>query len=440
MKKRFLSVALAVMLTMSLAACGDNNSAKLPTVSGGDTSVFGTDFQKDMNQSTSLDISSICETKDGYYFQYNCMVYYVDKETGDSTVLCGKPDCDHTHSEGKWDCNAFVSADFLTYYNGKLYYNNGNYVLENGSYVNKGERLFSMNLDGTEHDVVQDLDFVPGGDTNSFVTAPMIHRGNVYFCYSGALYTAELGADIEDATLIYGEQKVDDGSMIVNPYEMYYELWADGELIYFMAKNVRQADGTYKDTLYSYDPQADKLDKIWQVPEKSDVGAWDTTGVSVNQWYVSNGYIYFYLSGNDIWYTELSTGETNKLIDLNLEAGAATFSNEYIAVVNKEYNGFTSFTGESSVTGGDTLYVYDYNGKLINEISLKQMYKDCDTVSACNILCVNDGKVYIHTDATITGIYSESFVSNTIQEHYLYVVDIGSGQLEKTGWSYYHEY
>lgn len=109
-------------------------------------------------------------------------------------------------------------------------------------------------------------------------------------------------------------------------------------------------------------------------------------------------------------------------------------------MVNKEYNGFTSFTGESSVTGGDTLYVYDYNGKLINEISLKQMYKDCDTVSACNILCVNDGKVYIHTDATITGIYSESFVSNTIQEHYLYVVDIGSGQLEKTGWSYYHEY
>lgn len=440
MKKRFLSVALAVMLTMSLAACGDNNSAKLPNISGGDTSVLGTDFQKNMNQSTSFDISSICETKDGYYFQYNCMVYYVDKETGDSTVLCGKPDCDHTHSEGKWDCNAFVSADFLTYYNGKLYYNNGNYVLENGSYVNKGERLFSMNLDGTEHDVVQDLDFVPGGDTNSFVTAPMIHRGNVYFSYSGALYTAELGADIEHATLIYGEQKADDGSMIVNPHEMYYELWADGDLIYFMAKNIRQADGTYKDTLYSYNPQYGKLDKIWQVPDKTDVGAWDTTGVSVSQWYVSNGYIYFYLSGNDIWYTELSTGETNKLIDLNLEAGAATFSNEYIAVVNKEYNGFTSFTGESSVTGGDTLYVYDYNGKLVNEISLKQIYKDCDTVSACNILCVNDGKVYIHTDATITGIYSESFVSNTIQEHYLYVVDIGSGQLEKTGWSYYHEY
>lgn len=440
--KRLLTAVLVATLTLSLAACGDNKSAKLPNISGGDTSVLGTDFQKNMNQSTSILISNIFEVSDGYYFEFahTGMLYYLDKETGKSTILCGKPDCDHRPVEGS-ECNALVyTQDLLTYYDGKIYYNNSNATLENGQYVNKGERLFSMNLDGTEHDVVQDLDFVPGGDTNSFVTAPMIHRGNVYFCYSGALYTAELGADIEDATLIYGEQKADDGSMIVNPHEMYYELWADGDLIYFMAKNIRQADGTYKDTLYSYNPQYGKLDKIWQVPDKTDVGAWDTTGVSVSQWYVSNGYIYFYLSGNDIWYTELSTGETNKLIDLNLEAGAATFSNEYIAVVNKEYNGFTSFTGESSVTGGDTLYVYDYNGKLVNEISLKQIYKDCDTVSACNILCVNDGKVYIHTDATITGIYSESFVSNTIQEHYLYVVDIESGNLEKTGWSYYKEY
>ena len=441
MMKRLLTATLAVILTLSLAACGDNkDSVKLPSVSTGDNSVLGTDFQKNMNQSTTFNISNICETSDGYYFEWNCMVYFVDKETGESTVLCGKPDCDHTYSEGNWSCNAFVNTDFLTYYNGKLYYSNSDYVLENGRYVNKGERLFSMNLDGTEHDVVQDLDFVPGGDTNSFVTAPMIHRGNVYFCYSGALYVAELGADIEDATLIYGEQKVDDGSMIVNPNEMYYELWADGELVYFMAKNVRQADGTYKDTLYSYDPQEDKLDKIWQVPDKSDVGAWDTTGVSVSQWYVSNGYIYFYLSGNDIWYTELSTGKTNKLVDLNLEAGVAAFSNEYIAVVNKEYSGFISFTGESSVTGGDTLFIYDYNGTLVNEISLDQAYKDCDTVSECNILCVNNGKVYIHADATISGIYSGSYSTSTIQEHYLYAADIKSGTLEKTGWSYYKEY
>ena len=50
MKKRLLTAVLATILILSLAACGDNNSAKLPNVSGGDNSVLGTDFQKNMKQ------------------------------------------------------------------------------------------------------------------------------------------------------------------------------------------------------------------------------------------------------------------------------------------------------------------------------------------------------------------------------------------------------
>lgn len=441
MMKRLLTAALAVFLTLSLAACGDNNgSVNLPSISTSDNSVLGTDFQKNLNQSTSTEIYSLCATNEGYYFEFDCMVYYVDKETGQSTVLCGKPDCDHTYSEGNTSCNAFTSSHFLTYNNGKIYYNNSDSVLENGSYVNKGERLYAMNLDGTEHDAVQNLDFVPRGDTSNFVTSPIIHKGMVYFCYSGALYAVKLGAEIEDAIAIYGKQKEDDGSNIVDPNELYYELWADGDLVYFMAKNVRQSNGTYKDTLFSYDPQANKTEQVWQVPDKSDVGSWDTTGVSVSQWYVSNGYIYFYLCGNDIWYTELSTGKTNKLIDLDLASGIAVFSNEYIAVINKEYDGFTSFTNDSSMTGGDSLYVYDYAGKLINEVSLAPIYSDHKTVSECDLLFCDNGKVYIHADATTSGIYSATYSSSTVQEHYLYVVDIASGTLEKTGWSYYKEY
>ena len=440
MMKRLLTAALAVILTLSLAACSDNTGIKLPNVSGGDKSVLGTDFQKNMNQSTSFSIDSICETNDGYYFQYDCMVFYLDKETGDSTVLCGKPDCDHTYSEGNYGCNAYVHSYFLTYFDGKLYYNNSDYVSENGKYINKGDRIFSMNLDGTEHDAVQNLDFTPGGNTNMYVNAPMINRGNVYFGYSGMLFKAALGDDIENATKIFGEEVISDGSMIVDTNAVYYELWADGDIVYFMAKNVKQSNGTYKDTLFSYDPQTNKTEKVWQVPDKAEVGEWNTTGVSVTQWYISNGYIYFFLCGNDIWYSDLATGETNKLIDLNLKAGRAVFSDEYIAVINKEYSGMMSFTGEASVIGGDTLYIYGYDGKLVNEVSLEQVYKDCDTASDCNLCFVDDGKVYIHADATVSGIYSETYVSNTVQEHYLYVVDIETGNLEKTGWSYYKEY
>lgn len=113
------------------------------------------------------------------------MLYYLDKDTGNSTIVCGKPDCDHEPVEGS-TCNALVyTQGLLTYFDGKLYYNNSNATLENGQYVSKGERLFSMNPNGTEHDAMQNLDFVPRGDTNMFVNVPMIHRGNVYFCYSG---------------------------------------------------------------------------------------------------------------------------------------------------------------------------------------------------------------------------------------------------------------
>ena len=437
MLKKLLTALLTVTLTLSLAACGDNNNGKLPAISGGDSSVLGTDFQKDMHQSSSLSISSICESKDGYYFQYDCMVYYVDKETGDSTVLCGKPDCDHTYSEGNWSCNAFVNTDFLTYYNGTLYYNNSSYVIENETIVNKGERIFSMNLDGSKHDAVQNLDFVPGGDTNMYVNVPMIHRGNVYFCYSGVLYTAVLGEDIENAVKIYGDTVKSDGSMIVDTNAVYYELWADGDMVYYMAKNVKQSNGTYKDTLFSYDPQANKTEQIWQVPDKAEVGEWDTTGVSVSRWYISNGYLYYFLCGNDIWFTELSTGETNKLIDLDLEAGIAAFSNEYIAVINKEYDGFMSFTGESSVTGGDTLFIYDYTGKLVKEISLKNIYDDNENVTDCNLLWIGSGIVYIHVDATtVGGVNANTGASTaTINRHSIITADIESGVIDKTGWS-----
>lgn len=438
--KHFLALILVVALALSLAACGDNNHAVLPSIPSDGSDVLETDFQKNMNQSTSTNIYCLCKTTDGYYFQFDCILYFIDRETGDSTILCGKPDCNHVISEFNKSCNAYVYTNLLSYYNGKIYYTNSDAVLENGNYVRKGERLFSMNLDGTEHDAVQSLDFIPDGDTNNFITEPIIHRGYVYFSYSGALYTAKLGADIENATLIYGKQKTDDGSHVVDSKEQYYELWADGDLVYFMVKNIQQGNGTYKDTLFCYDPQSNQSKQIWQVPEKSEVGTWDTTGVSVSQWYISDGYIYFYLCGNDIWCTELSTEKTTKLIDLDLEAGVAAFSDKYITVINKQYNDFISFTGESGIAGGDYLYIYDYNGKLIQEISLGQIYQDHKTAFACHIAFCDAGKVYVYVDATVSGIYSAAYSSNTVQEHYLYAVDIASGTLGDVVWSYYKEY
>ena len=431
MLKRLLTAALAVVLTLSLAACGDNNSANLPKPNvSGDNTILGSDFQKDMGQSTADHMKNVCKNENGYFFRYGAgNVYYLDKESGMSTVLCGKPECSHTDDT----CNAYAYGNFLTYYDGKLYWSNSDYVDENGTIVNYGERLHRMNIDGTEHEVVQELDFEPGGDTSNFLTKPIIHRGIVYFCYSGYLYAVTLGDDIENAMCIYGEEIIDDGSHIINPNEMYYELWADGDMVYFMAKNVKQSNGTYKDTLYSYDPQNEKLTKVWQVPDKSEVGTWSTTGVSVSSWYVSGGYIYYYLSGNDLWYADLSTGKNAKLADVDLSAGEAIFSSEYIVIMQKEVWGQDLISGGAAVKGGDKLYVYDYSGELVKEISLKQIYDDSVNVSDVYLLWIDDNQVFMLADATVNP--TDPSITHTTLVYRMYKADIESGTVTKAGWS-----
>ena len=431
MMKRFLTAALAVILTLSLVACGDNNSANLPKPNAsGDNTILGSDFQKDMNQSKAFHIYNTCENEDGYFFQYaDGNAYYLDKTSGASTILCGKPECSHTDDT----CNAWAYGNFLTYYDGKLYWSSHDYIQENGGVVDKGERLHCMNLDGTNHTVIQELDFVPGGDTSNYLTKPIIHRGIVYFCYSGYLYAVSLGDDIDNAVCLYGEEIIDDGSHIINPNEMYYELWADGDMVYFMAKNVKQSNGTYKDMLYSYDPQNEELTKVWQVPDKSEVGTWSTTGVSVSSWYVSGGYIYYYLSGNDLWYTDLSTGENAKLTDVDLNAGEAIFSSEYIVVMSKEVWGKDLINGSAAVNGGDTLYVYDYSGELVKEISLKQIYDDSVNVSDMYLLWIDDSQVFMLADATVNP--TDPSITHTTLVYRMYKADIESGTVTKASWS-----
>lgn len=431
MLKRLLTAALAVVLTLSLAACGDNNSANLPKPNTlGDNTILGSDFQKDMNQSKAFHIYNTCENEDGYFFLYaDGNAYYLDKASGTSTILCGKPECSHTDDT----CNAWAYGNFLTYYNGKLYWSSNDYVEENGGIVNKGERLHCMDLDGTNRTVVQNLDFVPGGDTSNYLTEPIIHRGIVYFSYSGCVYAVALGDDIDNAICLYGEKIIDNGSNIMNPNEMYYELWADGDMVYFMAKNVKQSNGTYKDTLYSYDPQNEKLTKVWQVPDKSEVGTWSSTGVSVSSWYVSGGYIYYYLMGNDLWYADLSTGENIKLADVDLSAGEAIFSSEYIVVMSKDIWGQDMITGNAAVKGGDALYVYNYNGELIKELSLKQIYDDSVNVSDVYLLWIDDSQVFMLADATVNP--TDPSITHTTLVYRMYKADIESGTVTKAGWS-----
>lgn len=95
MMKKLLSATSAVLLIVSLSACGGKGktgNTKLPTAQSGGS---GTDFQKNMAGGYSIDIDKMCETESGYYLGYDAFVFYVDKQSKSAAILCNKPECSH---------------------------------------------------------------------------------------------------------------------------------------------------------------------------------------------------------------------------------------------------------------------------------------------------------------------------------------------------------
>lgn len=135
--------------------------------------------------------ANACATEDTVYFLCNesveggmehYVIRYLDKATGITGPLCGRPECLHTDA----DCNAYVKgrAFGIAYYDGRLYW------------VAAGEMnkyyVYSAAPDGTDHRTVRELDgeLVPDeiGDW-SF----QFHREHVYLsCIKNTVINGEV--------------------------------------------------------------------------------------------------------------------------------------------------------------------------------------------------------------------------------------------------------
>lgn len=439
MTKRLLAAVVTAFLILLLAACGGDisntvSSIDLPSISSGGNSALGADFQKNMNQSAVFWIPYLCEADDGYYFQYDTFAYYIDKASRSATILCAKPDCAHNDDT----CNAWIYCWSLAYLDNKLYFSNNDYVLNNGTYTNYGMRLYSIDADGTNRNVVQSLEFTPGGNNSNYVTTPIIHRGSVYFAYNGILYGVSLGDEIDHATAIWGEE-IEGGTSgitVVNPNEIQYKLWADGDYIYFMV-NLKQSNGTYKDTLFAYSVNEQDVKQVWLTPDASDVGEWEQTGVSVSQWYVTNGYIYFYLSGGDMWRTDLETGMYEKLAETSekTQYGTAVFSDQYMCLLNDTPSNFIDgISGTAKHTGGDTIYIYGLDGTFLKEISLKELSRS-NQIEHCQPVFCSGNDIYFMVDADTWTDRVNGVASRNINQ-ILCCADIESGEITQVyGWN-----
>ena len=117
-----------------------------------------------------------CATEDAFYYGDGHLIYYVDRNTGISMPLCGKPECEHNNDT----CNAYYPGALynICNYNGRLYI------------IRSGVKIYSCNYDGTNRQEVMTLsrDLIPiCGLYGHF----QLHRGYLY--YSGVGETVENG-------------------------------------------------------------------------------------------------------------------------------------------------------------------------------------------------------------------------------------------------------
>ena len=115
---------------------------------------------------------------------------------------------------------------------------------------------------------------------------------------------------------------------------------------------------------------------------------------------LTNGYIYFYLSGGDMWRTELSSGKTEKLADTHEQTlyGSAIFSDEYMCLLNDIpvffYGDPTPMPGAMLRSYGDTIFIYAMDGTFVKEISLSSLFDDPEDAAKIDMLCCSGNDIF----------------------------------------------
>ena len=197
------------------------------------------------NRYSSLIVCDMVETEDAYYLHNrdtNGFLYYYDRPSGESGVLCPRPECEHDAIRENRACTGYLGYDYpsLQYYQGKLWF----FESSNG----RKFRLCHMNLDGSEKTLVHEFD--PTGTPLDYGNRRLhIHRGMIYHsCFD---------QKIEDAAVFhricYGCIPMTDtviGGQKVKAWEYYSILELD---TIHMPQPTMYFAGDYAYMFYSYD-------------------------------------------------------------------------------------------------------------------------------------------------------------------------------------------
>ena len=228
------------------------------------------------NRYSSLVECDMLETEDAYYL-HNCInngfLYYYDKASGETGVLCPRPECLHDEIRENKECVGFIGYEWasLQYYQGKLWYFN----------VTKGMKfgLFRMNPDGSEKELVHEFD---AAGTN------LAYGNRRLYIHRGVIYHAGVNQEIEGAAafhkLVYGCIPMSDmtlGGQKVKAWE-YHQILERDTINQPQPMMLFLGDYAYMfycyDGLTEYDGDMPDNEAWWnKIPVTDEIARWDPT-------------------------------------------------------------------------------------------------------------------------------------------------------------------
>lgn len=322
-------------------------------------------------------MTDMFRSADGYLISYGGgYLFFVDADTLETVLACNDPACGHNSP----DCGAWESAE-LQCYGDQLFY------IESGTRSDMVSpiSLYRRNLGGGSVKEIMSLMDNYDPERNEY-NAYLSNMGRWYICFGDHIlyvyqdrdvYYNTLGGSLEDAVCILSydgpsaklvSTDTSDGLIwSVSEVGSVWNLWRDGDDIYiegtlpteqssqyYMQASdyseeldglliTAEAEQTWKQCIYKLNLETLTAEQVWTCPNETDVGFWETANVSVNGWYISDGILYYFLSGNGVWKTELQTGETAKLLDAPNLYGSACFDEDYVYVSTKAESGARKF-------------------------------------------------------------------------------------------------
>lgn len=191
MKKNYciiLCVIFTVSLSILLSGCSQSK-LQINTNQMSDNYILNEDHQNYLES-----YSNMAETNNGYYFINNNLLYFFDKESLETIIVCNKLNCEHNNDS----CTAYFSI-FSFYPLQLAYYDNALYVVgweSEGANIHHNY-IYQISLDSFKRKKAAFLYNSNGVDSMAFI----LHRGYVYFTYGNStmkeskktLYRAKLG-------------------------------------------------------------------------------------------------------------------------------------------------------------------------------------------------------------------------------------------------------